>query len=204
MFDTFKELLDRLLAVILIVSLFPLFFLISIAIKIDSKGPIIFKQSRIGKGKKVFNIYKFRTMHSTTPSQIPTHRLTEAEKYITKIGKLLRSTSLDELPQIFNVILGNMSFVGPRPALWNQEDLIKMRDEKNIHSIKPGITGWAQVFGRDKLTIEKKVDLDFYYLRHRSVLLDFKIILKTINVVLRKKDNIEGGTSRIGIYEDKK
>lgn len=170
----------------------PFVLLIAIIVKSTSKGPILFKQKRIGKNKKIFYILKFRTMYIDTPKDVPTHLLENPDKFITPIGKLLRKTSLDELPQIFNIIIGHMSIVGPRPALYNQYDLISLRDKYNINQIKPGMTGWAQINGRDELEIPEKVQFDKYYFDNRSIVFDFKIILLTIFSVLYSKGVVEG------------
>lgn len=181
-----KRLLDFLFAVILIIILSPLLIIISIIIKCDSKGPVFFKQRRIGKNKREFLIYKFRTMKVDTPD-IATDKFNDADKYITKIGVLLRKTSFDELPQLINIIKGDMSFVGPRPALYNQYELIQMREEKGVNRCIPGITGYAQINGRDMITDKQKVLLDEYYAKNKSLKFDAKIIAKTfINVLLRK------------------
>jgi O-antigen biosynthesis protein WbqP len=184
--ETMKRIFDFIFAIALLVLISPLFLIISIVIKLDSKGPILFKQRRIGKERKEFQIYKFRTMNIDTPN-LATDKLTNPDQYITSSGKILRKTSLDEVPQLFNIIKGEMSFVGPRPALYNQYELIDMRDARGINSCIPGITGYAQVNGRDMISDEEKVKLDEYYLQNCSLLLDLKIIFKTfINVVLKK------------------
>ena len=198
-----KNLFDYLVAGFLVVILMPFLAIISAIILIDSKGPILFVQKRIGKNQIPFKIFKFRTMKIETPNNVPTHKLVNPEAYLTRAGKFLRKTSLDELPQLFNILFGKMSFIGPRPALWNQYDLIKLRENHKIHQLKPGITGWAQVLGRDELPIEEKVKLDYFYLKNLSFFLDLKIIFKTILVVLKKKGNVEGGTSSLGINEEK-
>jgi O-antigen biosynthesis protein WbqP len=184
--ETMKRIFDFIFAIALLVLISPLFLIISIVIKLDSKGPILFKQRRIGKERKEFQIYKFRTMKIDTPN-LATDKLTNPDQYITSSGKILRKTSLDEIPQLFNIIKGEMSFVGPRPALYNQYELIDMRDARGINSCIPGITGYAQVNGRDMISDEEKVKLDEYYMQNCSLLLDIKIIFKTfINVVLKK------------------
>jgi len=187
-----KRLGDFLLSGIGIIILLPLLLALSIIIKIESPGPVFFKQKRIGKNKSTFMIYKFRTMRIDTPKDMPTHMLEDPEKYITKSGRILRRTSLDELPQIFNIIKGEMSIVGPRPALWNQDDLIMERDLYNANSILPGLTGWAQVNGRDELPIPVKAKFDGYYLDHCGFILDFKIFCYTIRNVIKSKGVIEG------------
>ncbi len=165
---------------------------VSIFIKVTSKGPVFFKQIRIGKNNKKFTLYKFRTMRIDAPHEVPTHLLDNPEKWITPVGHILRKTSIDEIPQFFNVLKGEMSIVGPRPALWNQYDLIDERYRLGISSLKPGITGWAQINGRDKLTIKQKIDLDYYYLSHASLFLDILIIFKTFFKFFRDPTVIEG------------
>jgi O-antigen biosynthesis protein WbqP len=162
------------------------FLIISLLIKTTSRGPILHWSTRVGRDNKTFKMPKFRTMRLNTPN-VATHLLTNADQFITPIGKFLRKTSLDEIPQLWSVVEGNMVFVGPRPALFNQDDLITLRMEKGIHKLTPGITGWAQVKGRDELPIPEKVEMDFYYLKNRSFMLDWVIILKTIVTVLRFK-----------------
>ncbi len=189
-----KRFLDIVFAVIGMIMLLPLFLLIVILMKIDSKGPIIFKQKRIGKNKKEFYIYKFRTMKTETPKETPTHLLENPEKWITTMGKIMRKTSIDEIPQFINILKGDMSFVGPRPALWNQYKLIEEREKYDVHSILPGITGWAQVNGRDKLHISEKAKLDGDYLEHFNLWTDIRLICKTFIVVLKRDGIIEGET----------
>jgi O-antigen biosynthesis protein WbqP len=163
-----------------------------IMVKLTSKGPIFFRQKRIGQFNKTFYLIKFRTMKTNAPSEVPTHLLSNAEKWITPIGKFLRRTSLDELPQLLNILGGKMSIVGPRPALWNQYDLISEREKVGIHFLKPGLTGWAQVNGRDTLPIPMKVRFDKYYLDNQSIILDLKIIFMTFLKIFKDKDVIEG------------
>jgi O-antigen biosynthesis protein WbqP len=162
------------------------FLIISLLIKTTSRGPILHWSTRVGRDNKTFKMPKFRTMRLNTPN-VATHLLKNVDQFITPIGKFLRKTSLDEIPQLWSVVEGNMVFVGPRPALFNQDDLITLRMEKGIHKLTPGITGWAQVKGRDELPIPEKVEMDFYYLKNRSFMLDWVIILKTIVTVLRSK-----------------
>lgn len=200
----FKRFYDFILAFLGIIVLSPIFIVLIIAIKLDSKGPILFKQKRIGVNKTYFNIIKFRTMRIDTPKDIPTHLLDNPDKWITKIGKFLRKTSLDEIPQLFNILMGKMSFVGPRPALWNQYDLIKERDKFKANDILPGITGLAQVSGRDNLLIPDKAKLDGIYVYKMSLFLDIKLVLKTILNVIRKDGIIEGGTGRIENHSKEK
>ena len=160
-----------------VLLLFPL-LLIALSIKLTSKGPALYWSERVGKDNRIFKMPKFRTMRTDTPA-VATHLLEDPDRYVTRIGRILRTTSLDELPQLFSILRGDMSFVGPRPALFNQEDLIALRTSKGIHRLPPGLTGWAQVNGRDELPIPVKVDFDHYYLLHQSFTLDMKIILRT-------------------------
>lgn len=187
-----KNILDFILSLLSLIILLPFFFIFAIIIKLESKGPIFFKQKRIGKDKKEFYIYKFRTMRTDTPKDMPTHLLKDAESYITKSGKIFRKTSIDELPQIINILKGQMSIIGPRPALWNQYDLIKERDKYNANSIRPGLTGWAQVNGRDELEIPIKAKLDGEYVQKMSFLFDLKIFFETIVKVFKHDGVVEG------------
>ena len=187
-----KNILDFILSLLALIILLPFFFIFAIIIKLESKGPIFFKQKRIGKDKKEFYIYKFRTMRTDTPKDMPTHMLKNADSYITKSGKVFRKTSIDELPQIINILKGQMSIIGPRPALWNQYDLIKERDKYNANSIRPGLTGWAQVNGRDELEIPIKAKFDGEYVEKMSFLFDIKIFFKTIIKVFKHDGIVEG------------
>ncbi len=187
-----KRGLDAFFSFVLIVLSSPVLLAIVLTIKLTSKGPIIFKQCRIGKDKREFNIYKFRSMYIDTPKDIPTHLLESPERFITPIGRFLRKTSLDELPQLFNILKGDMSFVGPRPALYNQYDLIALRDQADVNKAMPGITGWAQVNGRDELPIPVKVQYDKFYVENRSFRLDIKIIFMTFYNGVRGKGVVEG------------
>lgn len=183
--------LQRLIALFMLILLSPLFLIISLFIKLESKGPIFFKQERIGKDNVNFMIYKFRSMRADTPD-IATHLLDNPDVFITKIGRFLRKTSLDELPQLINILKGDMLFVGPRPALYNQYDLRDLRTEKKVHTLYPGISGWAQVNGRDELEIPDKVEFDRQYLEKRSMILDIKIIFMTLFKVFKKEGIVEG------------
>ena len=160
MYPVIKKILDRLLALVGLCILSPVFLILVAAIKLDSKGPVLFRQKRVGINKTYFNILKFRTMKIDTPKDMPTHLLKDPQQYITKVGGFLRKTSLDELPQIINILKGDMAIVGPRPALWNQYDLIEERDKYGANDILPGLTGWAQINGRDELPIAVKARLD--------------------------------------------
>ncbi len=193
-----KRIIDLILSVIIFLILLPVFLIIILAIKIDSKGPVFFKQKRVGKGKSYFEILKFRTMYIDTPKDMPTHLLENPEAFITKVGKFLRKTSLDELPQLINIIKGDMSFIGPRPALWNQYDLIEERDKYHANDIRPGMSGWAQINGRDELEIPVKAKLDGYYCEHLSFLFDVRCFFGTFISVLRQEGVVEGGTGSMG------
>jgi O-antigen biosynthesis protein WbqP len=181
-----KRNFDLLAALGLILTFAPLFLLVVLAVRLTSVGPVLFRTQRVGKGNKLFTMYKFRTMRIDTP-QVATHLLKEPDQFLTPIGKLLRRTSLDELPQLFNVVRGEMSLVGPRPALFNQDDLIALRTAGGVHQLIPGVTGWAQVNGRDELPIPEKVKLDEWYLKNRSAWLDLKIVGMTVFKVIRKE-----------------
>lgn len=189
---TVKRLLGFLLALVACIVLIPVFLCIMGAIKIESRGPVFFKQKRVGLKKSHFNILKFRTMYIETPQDTPTHLLADPDVYITRVGKFLRKTSLDELPQLFNILKGEMSFVGPRPALWNQYDLIDERDKYKANDTLPGLTGWAQINGRDELSIDNKAKLDGYYMNRMSLQFDFVCILLTVNSVLKSEGVREG------------
>ncbi len=195
-----KRLIDLVLSVCGLIVLSPLLITIVIAIKLDSKGPVIFKQKRVGKNKTYFNIWKFRTMRTDAPKDMPTHLLSSPDAYITKIGKFLRQTSLDELPQILQIVVGKMSIIGPRPALWNQYDLIEERDKYGANDITPGLTGWAQVNGRDELEIPVKAKLDGEYVEKMGFMMDCKCFIMTIFSVARHDGVVEGGT---GTLKDK-
>ncbi len=194
MYKFFKRTLDIVLSFIGMIVLSPFFLLLVIAIKLDSKGPVLFKQKRVGLHKKHFYILKFRTMRIDTPKDTPTHLLENPEQWITKVGKFLRKTSLDELPQIWNIFVGDMSIIGPRPALWNQYDLIEERDRYGANDVLPGLTGWAQIHGRDELPISKKAELDGYYVQHLSFGLDVRCFFGTIKSVVKSEGVVEGGT----------
>jgi|SRR5690554_3581347 len=197
MFKIFKRIMDFLMSLVGLIILLPFFIIIIVAIKLNSKGPILFKQKRVGKNKKHFNIYKFRTMRIDTPKDTPTHMLENPEQWITGVGKFLRKTSLDELPQIINILKGNMSIIGPRPALWNQYDLIEERDKYGANDIYPGLTGYAQIKGRDELPIIDKAKLDGYYVEHMGLWLDIKIFFGTIFSIFKSDGVVEGGTGTI-------
>lgn len=197
-----KQYLDIYLCLMALVFLSPFFLALMIAIKLDSPGPVFFKQKRIGIHKKHFFIIKFRTMRIDTPKDMPTHLLKEPDQYITKVGNFLRRTSLDELPQIINILKGDMAIIGPRPALWNQYDLIEERDKYGANDILPGLTGWAQIHGRDELEIPEKAKLDGYYVENLNFGLDVKCFFGTILSVLRSDGVVEGGTGEMKKREE--
>ena len=179
-----KRFFDLGIAIIVGVILLPVFLILCLSIKIDSKGPIFFKQRRVGIHKSYFSILKFRTMKIDAPHDMPTHLMQNPEEYVTRVGRFLRKTSLDELPQIINIIRGEMSIVGPRPALWNQYDLLRLRDENGSNDVLPGLTGWAQINGRDNITMERKAELDGEYVQKMGFVFDLKCIIGTLKVVL--------------------
>ncbi|MDK2808263.1 MAG: O-antigen biosynthesis protein WbqP [Clostridiales bacterium] len=189
-----KRLLDILLSLLLILLLSWLLILVAVVVKLTSRGTVLFCQKRVGIHKSYFNIYKFRTMRTDTPNDLPTHLLANPDTFITPIGRFLRKTSLDELPQLFNILRGDMSFVGPRPALWNQEDLILERDRYGANDIRPGLTGWAQINGRDEIEIPLKAKLDGEYTIRESFAFDVMIFGMTFFRVLKKDGVKEGGT----------
>ena len=193
----FKRLIDIVLSGVGIIVLIPFWIIIGLCIVISDPGPVFFSQRRVGKNKKLFPILKYRTMKVDTPHDVPTHLLQNPEQYITKIGAFLRKTSLDELPQIFNIFVGQMSIIGPRPALWNQTDLIKERDKYGANDIRPGLTGWAQINGRDELEIPVKAKLDGEYVQNLGFFFDCRCFLWTIFSVLMREGVVEGGTGEL-------
>ncbi|VTT43204.1 sugar transferase [Streptococcus porcinus] len=194
MYPIIKRLLAIIISGIAIIVLSPVLLGIALAIKIDSKGPVFFKQKRVGKDKSHFMIYKFRSMYSDTPADMPTHLLKDPSAMITRVGGFLRKTSLDELPQLFNIFKGEMAIIGPRPALWNQYDLIAERDKYHANDVYPGLTGWAQINGRDELEIEEKAKLDGYYVDKMSFCFDTHCFVGTLVSVLKSEGVVEGGT----------
>ena len=193
----FKRLIDIILSFLGIVVLSLPMLIIAIAIKCDSRGPVFFKQKRVGKNKKHFMILKFRTMRTDTPHDAPTHELNDPKRWITKVGGFLRKTSLDELPQLFNILAGSMSVIGPRPALWNQFDLIDERDKYGANDVRPGLTGWAQINGRDELPIPDKAALDGEYIKRMGFGFDCKCFFGTVKSVLKSDGVVEGGTGEL-------
>ncbi len=198
-----KRLLDIILSGCGIVILSPVYLLVALAIVLDDPGPVFFRQKRVGIHKTHFQILKFRTMRMCTPHDVPTHLLDDPAQYITRVGRFLRKTSLDELPQIFQIFTGKMAVIGPRPALWNQYDLIEQRDLYGANDVRPGLTGWAQINGRDELPIEVKARLDGEYVRNLSFLFDCKCFLGSITAVLKHEGVVEGGTGSIGKEQKK-
>ncbi|HFJ6238493.1 TPA: sugar transferase [Enterococcus faecium] len=195
--DGLKRGIDFLLSLVGIIVLSPILLILCIAIKIDSKGSVIFKQKRVGKNKSHFYIYKFRTMKVDTPQETPTHLLSNPDFFITRVGKFLRKTSLDELPQLFNILKGDMAVIGPRPALWNQYDLIEERDKYHANDIRPGLTGLAQISGRDELKIDYKARLDGQYTANITPIMDLKCFFGTIISVFKSDGVVEGGTGSV-------
>ena len=198
-----KRVFDFILSLAGLIILSPVFLILALWIKIDSKGPIFFTQKRVGIHKTYFNILKFRTMRIDTPHDRPTHLLDNPDQWITKAGHFLRKTSLDELPQIINILTGKMAIIGPRPALWNQDDLIAERDKYGANDVRPGLTGWAQINGRDELEIPVKAAYDGEYVKRMSFLFDLKCFFGTIASVLRHDGVVEGGTGELHKREDK-
>ena len=192
----FKRFFDILCSFLAIVVFSPLYIILAVLVKCTSKGPIFFKQKRIGKNKKTFSILKFRTMRIDTPKDVATHLLEDPDKYITKVGKFLRKTSLDEIPQAFNIFVGHMSVVGPRPALWNQDDLVAERDKYHANDVKPGLSGWAQCNGRDTLPIPEKAKLDGEYVKRFNIWFDIRIVIRTFFQAFRGKDEVEGNNKK--------
>ena len=199
----FKRLIDIVLSLMGIIILALPMIIVALIIKIDDPGPAIFKQKRVGKDKKLFWLYKFRSMKVSTPD-IPTHLLDNPDQYMIKVGKFIRKTSIDELPQLFNILKGDMSVIGPRPALWNQDDLIAERDKYHANDVRPGLTGWAQINGRDELEIPVKAKLDGEYIEKLSFSFDVKCFIGTIASVLKSDGVVEGGTGELKKQEEKK
>jgi len=197
-----KRLIDIILSLSGLILASWLYLIIIIAIKIDDPGPVFFTQKRVGKGKTYFQLIKFRSMKMSTPHDIPTHLLENPEQYITHVGKFLRKTSLDEIPQLWNILKGDMSVIGPRPALWNQDDLVEERDKYGANDIRPGLSGWAQIQGRDELEIEDKARLDGEYVQKRSFLFDCRCFFGTAVKALRGDGVVEGGTGAAEIKSE--
>ena len=192
MYSILKRLGDISISLIAITLFCPVFILIAIAIKFDSKGPVIFKQKRFGIHKKTFYVFKFRTMKVESPKYVATRDLQNPEQWITRVGAFLRKTSLDELPQLCNILVGDMSIVGPRPVVVSERDVIEAREKYGANDVLPGLTGWAQINGRDNLSTDIKAKLDGYYVKNRSLIMDIKCIVRTIPYVLKRKGIVEG------------
>jgi len=192
MYSILKRLGDISISLIAITLFCPVFILIAIAIKLDSEGPVIFKQKRFGIHKKTFYVFKFRTMKVESPKYVATRDLQNPEQWITRVGAFLRKTSLDELPQLCNILVGDMSIVGPRPVVVSERDVIEAREKYGANDVLPGLTGWAQINGRDNLSTDMKAKLDGYYVKHRSLIMDIKCIVRTIPYVLKRKGIVEG------------
>ncbi|MBQ1820207.1 MAG: sugar transferase [Clostridia bacterium] len=198
-----KRFLDIILSGLAVLILSPLFLIIAVWIKLDSRGPVFFRQTRVGIRKSTFEILKFRTMKKDAPKDVPTHLLSNSDQWITRAGWILRRTSLDELPQLLQIFTGKMSIVGPRPALWNQEDLIAAREENGANDVRPGLTGWAQVNGRDSISIQEKARLDGEYAAHVTFGMDVKCLWKTVSAVLTRKGFQEGENPDVQESDDK-
>lgn len=192
MYSILKRLGDISISLIAITLFCPVFILIAIAIKLDSEGPVIFKQKRFGIHKKTFYVFKFRTMKVESPKYVATRDLQNPEQWITRVGAFLRKTSLDELPQLCNILVGDMSIVGPRPVVVSERDVIEAREKYGANDVLPGLTGWAQINGRDNLSTDMKAKLDGYYVKNRSLIMDIKCIVRTIPYVLKRKGIVEG------------
>jgi O-antigen biosynthesis protein WbqP len=197
-----KRLIDIVLSLAGLILASWLYLIIMIAIIIDDPGPVFFTQKRVGIHKKYFQLAKFRSMKMSTPHDTPTHLLENPEQYITRVGRFLRKTSLDEIPQLWNILKGDMSVIGPRPALWNQDDLVAERDKYSANDVKPGLSGWAQICGRDELEIEDKARLDGEYVRKMSFLFDCRCFFGTAISALRRDGVVEGGTGKIHSEEN--
>lgn len=197
-----KRVLDVVLSFLALVVLSWLYLLIIIAIKVDDPGPAVFTQKRVGIHKKHFTLHKFRSMKMSTPHDIPTHQLENPDRYITRVGRFLRKSSFDELPQIWDIFIGKMSIIGPRPALWNQDDLVAERDKYGANDVKPGLTGWAQINGRDELEIPVKAKLDGEYVNRQSFSFDVRCFFGSIFSVLRHDGVVEGGTGELHKAEE--
>jgi O-antigen biosynthesis protein WbqP len=201
-YPTLKRLIDIAGSLLGLVALSPLFVLVALAVRLDSRGPAIFRQKRVGIHQQYFDILKFRTMRADAPQDTPTHLLEDPDSHTTRIGRFLRRSSLDELPQLLNILGGSMSLVGPRPALWNQYDLIEERERYGANDVRPGLTGWAQIHGRDELCIQEKARLDGEYVRNMSLSMDAKCIVATIRAVLRSEGFVEGASESQYAFKD--
>ncbi len=199
----FKRLIDLLLSGISLLMLAVPMLILALIVKLDSQGPVLFWQKRVGLHKEIFLMPKFRSMYTQTPAEVPTHMLSDPDRWITPVGKIYRKLSIDELPQLWSIFTGKMSIIGPRPALWNQDDLIAERDKYGANDVRPGLTGWAQINGRDELEIPVKAKLDGEYVEKMSFLFDCKCFFGTILAVLRRDGVVEGGTGAMEKEKDK-
>ena len=199
----FKRLIDLLLSGMALLILAVPLLILALIVKLDSKGPVLFWQKRVGLHKEIFLMPKFRSMYTQTPAEVPTHMLSDPDRWITPVGKIYRKLSIDELPQLWSIFTGKMSIIGPRPALWNQEDLIAERDRYGANDVRPGLTGWAQINGRDELEIPVKAKLDGEYVEKISFLFDCKCFFGTILAVLRRDGVVEGGTGTLEQEKEK-
>lgn len=199
----FKRIADIILSSLGLMLLSPAYLIVIIAIKIDDPGPVLFTQKRVGKNKKYFKLHKFRSMKMSTPHDVPTHMLDNPDQYITRVGRFMRRTSIDELPQFWDIFVGNMSVIGPRPALWNQDVLVAERDKYNANDVKPGLTGWAQINGRDELEIPDKAKLDGEYVKKISFPFDVRCFIGTIFSVAKSDGVVEGSTRELKKHGDK-
>ena len=198
-----KRGIDWIVSLLGLLVLSPLYLILSLMIVIDDPGPVMFTQKRVGRYKTYFKLHKFRSMKMKTPHDIPTHQLEHPEQYITRVGRFLRKSSLDELPQIWDIFLGKMSIIGPRPALWNQDDLVEERDKYGANDVRPGLTGWAQINGRDELEIDVKARYDGEYVEKESLFFDIKCFFGTVSSVLKHDGVVEGGTGELNRREDR-
>ena len=199
--NVIKRLIDLLLSGTALLILAVPMLILALIVKLDSKGPVLFWQKRVGLGKEIFWMPKFRSMYTQTPAEVPTHMLTNPDRWITPVGRVYRKLSIDELPQLWSIFTGKMSFIGPRPALWNQEDLIAERDRYGANDVRPGLTGWAQINGRDELEIPVKAKLDGEYVDRLSFLFDCKCFLGTVLAVLKRDGVVEGGTGAMDQHQ---
>ena len=200
----FKRLIDLLLSGMALLILAVPLLILALIVKLDSKGPVLFWQKRVGLHKEIFLMPKFRSMYTQTPAEVPTHMLSDPDRWITPVGKIYRKLSIDELPQLWSIFTGKMSIIGPRPALWNQDDLIAERDKYGANDVRPGLTGWAQINGRDELEIPVKAKLDGEYVEKMSFLFDCKCFFGTILAVLKRDGVVEGGTGAMDQSRDRR
>ena len=199
----FKRLLDLVISAVALILLAIPMLILALIVKLDSKGPVLFWQKRVGLHKENFMMPKFRSMYAQTPANVPTHLLNDPQRWITPVGKIYRKFSIDELPQLWSIFVGKMSFIGPRPALWNQDDLVAERDKYGANDVRPGLTGWAQINGRDELEIPVKAKLDGEYVERLSFLFDCRCFFGTVKAVLSRDGVVEGGTGAVKKEKEK-